>query len=227
MKKALWACAALALALNHPAKADVVAVNFSATGISGSLLVTYGTATDAKYPTTGYVITAVSGTFSDSNHGLAIVDASVTGLEPVNDATPETGNLLAPKNFSRFAVASGLPTNNNGVLTYDNLFWPGGSPQTASDYPVQGGFLDIYGMMFTLANGDVVDLWSDGVISPHLSADYGVAVATSSVALDYSFNGVSASVPEPDSALLLGAGAALLAIVGITSRKARPNRLHV
>jgi hypothetical protein len=100
-------------------------------------------------------------------------------------------------------VASGLPSVNNGLLTYDNLFWPGGSPQTASDYPPHGGFLDIYGLMFNIGGGEVVDFFSNGAGSNGV-VDYGVAVATSSVALDYVAGGVS--VPEPSSLWLLGSG---------------------
>ncbi|HET9644123.1 MAG TPA: hypothetical protein VFP68_12360 [Burkholderiaceae bacterium] len=47
---------------------------------------------------------------------------------------PEAGNLLAPNDFSRFAVAAGLGPENNGFLSYDNLYWTGGAPQSASDY---------------------------------------------------------------------------------------------
>jgi hypothetical protein len=60
-------------------------------------------------------------------------------------ALPEPTNLLAPADFSKFGVASGLPPQTGGALTYDNLFYPGGSRQTATDYPVPGGFLDIPG----------------------------------------------------------------------------------
>ncbi len=85
-----------------------------------------------------------------------------------------------------FPVTAGLPSDNNGFLTYDNLFWPGGAPPTASDFDGAGGFLDIYGLMFTLggdnvARGTVVDLFDNGV-SPTTGVNYGgfgVAIATS------------------------------------------------
>jgi hypothetical protein len=54
---------------------------------------------------------------------------------------------------------------SNGVLTYDNLFWPRGLPPTASDYMVHSGFLDIYGLLFDIGDGRVVDLWSNGDFS--------------------------------------------------------------
>src|SRR4051812_48602679 len=66
--------------------------------------------------------------FSDMNNGLNIVDAIVGPLQPVKQEMPESTNLLAPKDFSRFAVATGLDPMSNGFVTYDNLFWPNGSP---------------------------------------------------------------------------------------------------
>ena len=199
---ALAAITALAVVAGE-ARATTVGVNFSGAGVKGSLTLTYGTATDAKYPS-AFEVTGISGTFSDSN--LHIVNAPVGSLVPINFATPEPTNLLAPHDFSKFAVASGLPPVNNGALTYDNLFWPGGSPQTASDYPPHGGFLDIYGLMFTIGGGTVVDLFSNGILSPGSNADYGVAVATSAQSLDYVAHGVSALVPEPGSLALLASG---------------------
>ena len=204
MERLCLAVAALlaAAAMTGEARADTIAFNFNGPGVGGSLTLTYGTATDAKYPN-AYEITGISGTFSDSNNGLNIVNATVNSLVPITRDTPEPTNLLAPHDFSRFAVASGLSPMSNGFLTYDNLFYPGGSPQTASDYPPHGGFLDIYGLMFDIGGGRVVDLWSNGAGGNGV-ADYGVAVATSSVALDYVGGGVS--VPEPGSLLLLGGG---------------------
>jgi hypothetical protein len=204
MERLCLAVAALlaAAAMTGEARADTIAFNFNGPGVGGSLTLTYGTATDAKYPN-AYEITGISGTFSDSNNGLNIVNATVNSLVPITHDTPEPTNLLAPHDFSRFAVASGLPPVSNGFLTYDNLFYPGGSPPTASDYPPHGGFLDIYGLMFDIGGGMVVDLWSNGAGGNGV-VDYGVAVATSSGALDYVGGGVS--VPEPGSLLLLGGG---------------------
>ncbi len=205
MRKTWAAAAALGMiaAVSGQASATTIGVVFSGPGVSGSLQLTYGAATDAKYPN-AFEVTGVTGTFSDSNNGLNIVNSSIGGLVAINHATPEPTNLLAPNDFSRFAVASGLPALNNGFLTYDNLFWPGGSPQTASDYPPHGGFLDIYGLMFVIAGGQVVDLWSNGSFGG--PADYGVAVATSAEALDYVGGGVVAFAPEPGSLWLFASG---------------------
>ena len=200
---ALFAIVALIVAAAAPAQASIVNLDLNGPGVSGALMLTYDGATDAKYPQ-AYEVTGISGTFSDSNNGLNIVDAPVGPLIAITRDTPEPGNLLAPADFSRFAVATGLPPQNNGFLTYDNLYWPGGSPQTASSYPPFGGVLDIYGLMFSIGGGRVVDLWSNG--SPNGEApDYGVAVATSEQALDYvgSASVSAAAVPEPGTVWLL------------------------
>jgi hypothetical protein len=200
---AIFAALVASVAFAGAARAATAAVGFTGPGVSGSLLLTYGAATDAKYPD-AFEITGISGSFSDTNNGLNIVNAAVGPLVPITHSTPEPTNLLAPDDFSRFAVTTGLGPDNNGFLTYDNLYWPGGSPQTASDYPVFGGFLDIYGLMFSIGGGQVVDFWSNGN-GPDGVADYGIAVATSALALDYVGGGV-APIPEPGTYAMLGGG---------------------
>jgi hypothetical protein len=125
--------------------------------------------------------------------------------------------VTASNDFSKFAVATGLPAQNNGSLSYDNLYYPGGSPQTASDYPPHGGFLDIYGLMFNIGGGRVVNFWSNGVFSETGTgpADYGAAVATQDAALDYVAGGVVA-VPEPSTYAFMLAG---LGVLGWVTRR--------
>ena len=212
MRRALLAAAAVVavFSLGSSARATPFDFSFSGAGISGSIELTYGTATDADY-SGAFVVTGISGTFSDANIG--ILNASIGMLEPRNFATPDATNLLAPNSFSKFAVATGLPTFANGVLTYDDLFWPGGSLPTATDYTAHGGFLDIYGLLFDIGDGEVVNFWSNGDTGS--GVDYGAAVATSVASLDYVSGGVT--VPEPVSLTLLGAG---IAILGAMRRRA-------
>src|SRR5947209_7846682 len=106
------------LSLNVLPHASTFQFSFTGPGVSGAVQLTYGLATDAKYPD-AFEVTGISGTFSDSNNGLDIVDVPIGPLVPITHDTPEPDNLLAPNDFSRFAVASGLAPQNNGVLTYD------------------------------------------------------------------------------------------------------------
>lgn len=196
-----FAAALLLAALPSIAKADTYHFEFGGPGVSGVVSLQYGSATDATYPA-AFEVQGISGTISDAALGLS--NASITGLYGIHPATPEPGNTLAPADFSRFAVAAGT---EHGSISYDNLFFPLGSPQTANSYPFHGGITDIYGLLFTLGNGDVVNLWSNGVVPGDPSIDYGVTVATSATQLDSVGGGVSVT-PEPGTLWLLGTGAA-------------------
>lgn len=202
------------------ANAGTFSFSFAGPGVSGTVDLTYGSATDGKYPQ-ALEVTDISGTFSDSNNGLNFVNAPIGPLIAINHAAPEATNTLAPDDFSKFAVATGLPADNNGFLSYDNLFYPGGSPQTANDYPAQGGLLDIYGLFFDVG-GDVVDLWSNGTFAPGGAGpiDYGVAVATAATSLDYVSGGVVLT-PEPGTCLLLASGLLGLLFWRRSSRQAQ------
>jgi hypothetical protein len=224
MKKTYWAGAlALAgMALAGQAHAATMPIYFSGPGVSGSLEITFGPGTDAKYPTSAFEITSVTGTFTDTNNNLDIVDAPVS-LFPILSppSIPESSNHLAPHDFSRFAVASGLPADSNGFVTYDNLFWPGNAPPTASDFDGHGTFLDIYGLAFTIDNGSkVVDLFSYGLCCGPPGAVFGLAVVDSENTFDYFPNaGISASTPEPSTWAMMVLGFAGLGFAGY--RKAR------
>lgn len=205
--------------LSPNANSATIGLTFSGSGVSGNIQLTYGPGTDLKYPQ-AFEITAITGTFSDSNNGLNIVNASVGPLVPITHDLPEPTNLLAPNDFSKFAVATGLPPENNGFLTFDNLYYPGGSPPTASDYPLHGGIFDIYGVMFGIGNGRVVDLWSNGTIDGSGAGPiYGVAVASHDAALDYV--GDVAITPEPNTIVFLAGGAAAF----LLSKKRSAGRL--
>lgn len=214
MKNGLFLAGLFLASIASQSDAGLVQFEFSGPEVSGQIQLTYAAATDSKYAD-AFEVTGISGTFSDSS--LGIVNASINSLVAITRDTPEASNLLAPNDFSRFPVASGL---THGSLSYDNLVWPSGSPQTATDYPFGGGFLDIYGLLFNIDGGKVVNFWSNGVLPGSSTADYGVAVVTSAEALHYVADGVSANVvPEPSSVALLGIGA--LGFVVHTYRRRR------
>lgn len=213
--------ATIALAFSPlAAHATDLPLSISGAGVSGNITISYianpntgplGSVPNAFDPVGSYVITGVSGFFSDAKAGL--VNAVVTGIAPLNKVTPEATNFLAPNSFSLLAIQKG---SNGSVPSpgyhYDNLFYPGGSPQTASDYPASGGLFDIYGLVFTLDNGVFVNLWSNGTFVPGVvPVDYGVGVTTAVEGIDYVEGGVNVTpVPEPASwaLMLVGFGVA-------------------
>jgi PEP-CTERM motif len=216
-------------AMAGQASATTVDINFNGPGVSGMLVVTYGAATDGKYAN-AYEVTSISGTFTDTNNGLNIVNATVGPLVPISPAAPDPTNLLAPDDFSKFSVPTGLPppapgAPNSTSLSYDNLYWPGGSSATASDYTFHGDPIDIYGLLFSIGNGRVVDIWSNGLdLPPFFPTGYGVAVAwvppgsSAYAAADYVVGGVTVA-PEPSTWALMGLGFMGLGFAGY--RRAR------
>jgi hypothetical protein len=202
MKKSIIISATLSFAASLPlvANASTIMFNFNGPGVSSRIELTYGTATDAKYPQ-GFEVTGISGTYSDSNNGLSIVNAAIESMVPVTREDPSAGNLDAANDFSRFAVATGLPEFTNGFITYDNLVYPGGSPQT-------GGPLDPLGLLFNVAGGKVVTLWPNEGASVTGTGDYSVVVATRDTFLSYA-EGTLTTVPEPSTSALMLAGLCL------------------
>ncbi|TAN04781.1 MAG: PEP-CTERM sorting domain-containing protein [Rhodanobacteraceae bacterium] len=208
--------AAFLLAPN--ARANPVEIGFNGAGGTGHALLNVVPDTTAGDPSGAQLVMGASGSFSNSAFGTV----SITGVRARNFATPfdvadgtwQPGMLPFPASFSQLA-ASGTSAQDNGVITYDDLFYADGSPQTCWDYPFFGGFLDPYGVMFSLSNGGFLDLWSFGVVPPDFfgpgsgGLTYGMAV------LELTSDGgyavlpgppfATASVPEPDLLWLFGA----------------------
>ncbi len=227
-KKLLAATAAvMALSLGAPAQADeIMTFSLSGGGISASGAVTFTPDTIAGDPVGANLITGISGIFSDLNAGLS--DVAITGLVATN---PTTANAPFATSLSRVPVqGSLLPAHDNNSLTYSNLFYPNGAPDTCFD-GITGGFLDVFGALLTLYNGDEVNLWSNGG-GANDSAMYGLALAAPSTtvgsptvytATDYISNGVTMDAPEPGSLWLL-APALLGALTLTLTRRAADSR---
>lgn len=191
-----------ALASGSHARAEQVWFHFNGEGTSGSGVLTVTPDTVIGDPSGAYTVTNISGTFSDSN--VPISNATITGLVPINPVSPPVG-APAPVSLSYLFVTN--PPPYDAAISYDNLFYPLGSPITCADYSLFGGPLDVYGVLFKLDNGDVVDLWSNGGIPGSVPVTYGVGVINgASTVIDYQTTGVSLRVPEPGSLSLLGFG---------------------
>lgn len=228
------AVALSAMAIAQPASAAIFAFNLSGSGINGSIQLTYeandntgvlpGMSPNPVDPIGSYVVTDISGTFSNSNIGIS--NAAITGIVASSPGNPTEDNLLAPHSFGFYTVASGIPAPDGHVapgLSYDNLFYPAGSPQAANDYEPHGGFFDIYGLVFTLDDGNAVNLWSNGDFGG--GAIYGAAVTDGKTLLDYAEEPVVlAAVPEPATWALMLAG---FGLVGAAMRRRHAARVVV
>lgn len=207
----LAGCALLAMvAFGSNANASVVRIHFGGAAGSGYADLTVGPAgaddvVDPSHPP--MAITDATGAFSG---------AAITGVQPLNHATPPPGEVL-PASYSLFSIPG---YGDHDGVSYDNLFYPVGSPlicliDGTPVYPFSGGFLDLMGVMFTLDNGNFVDLWSFGVTDPDFfgpgwpgGLTYGIKV------IQPTNDGyevlpfppfATASVPEPDFFWLFGA----------------------
>ncbi|QXQ05971.1 PEPxxWA-CTERM sorting domain-containing protein [Sphingosinicellaceae bacterium] len=213
MKKHTLAGALVLAALSSAqAYASNTAYKLSGSGVTGSIRLTYvanpntgplGTSPNTFDPVGSYIVTGISGTFSDSTLGIS--NATITGIVPSNPANPTPGNLLAPHSFGFYPILNGSP-GPDGIapgLSYDGLYYPGGSPQAASDYDAHGGFLDIYGIVFTITGGYGVNLWSNGDYGG--GPTYGASVTDGTDRLDYVGGIAATAVPEPAAwALMIG-----------------------
>ena len=217
-----------AIIFSTPAQASTSDYTVSGAGINATISLTYsanpntgtlGTSPNTKDPVGSYIVTGISGIFSDSNIGFSNVP--ITGIVLSNPSSPTSTNLLAPASFGFYPVGAGLPSPEGLApgLSYDDLFYPDGSPQTASSYPFHGGFLDIYGLIFTLAGGDAVNLWSNGNMGSGVF--YGAAVTNGTVLLDRKSGLSMTAVPEPSTWALFLVG---FSAIGLALR-ARRSRL--
>jgi hypothetical protein len=160
----------------------------------------------------------ISGTFTDTNNGLTIMNAAITGLVPINPANERdlTFDPAVPASLSFFDWTN-EPTIHD-ALSYDNLFFPGGNPIDC-DYPFSGTLLDPFGMMFTIAGGDTVGMWGYGNV-PGNGLAYGVAVTDGVNEFDYTqFPGNIVLVPEPSTWAMMIAGLAGLGFAGYRSSR--------
>lgn len=211
IKSGMLAAAMLVMFAFGPyASASVVRIHFSGTMGSGHADLTLG-ATD---PADVIDTTKLPLTIMDANG--VFNGALITGVRAINHAAPPPGEVL-PASYSLFSIPG--HGDNDGV-TYDNLFYPYGSPEIClvngtPVYPFSGGFLDLMGVMFTLDNGNFVDLWSFGDTPPGFAGPswaggllYGISVIQPT-ADGYEVVGgppfASASVPEPNFLWLFGA----------------------
>ena len=187
MKKTRWMMAALpvvgALTLSAHASAATINWHLGGGGVSASGTLTiaadpnsgsaFGTPANLVPSGPGYVgiadplgasiITNATGVFSDS--ALGIMNVAITGIFANNYAPHFGPDPAIPYSFSYY-------TPMDPTVSYDNLFYVNGSPQTCTipspPAPLPpgnyGGYFDNYGVMLILANGDLVDLYSNGDI---------------------------------------------------------------
>jgi PEP-CTERM motif len=221
MRNILLAATALgAMALTGgPAAAGTYSFDFGKPGVvSGSATLTYGSTTDSIYNGStlpaAYQVTGITGFVTSPAAGL--VNAPITGLYAINHATPDhTPQPPAPNDFSRIDTLT--LSAGQYAPTYDNLFWPGGSQPVTLNYTNHGGFLDIFGLMWTMAGGYIANFWSNGTTQSG-GIDYGISVINLNTNTFAQYVSGGVTVPEPTAMALLGAG--LVGLGAVRRRRA-------
>lgn len=116
------------------ASAASFAFDFGGSGVNGSINLTFtvnpntgvlpGTSPNPVDPIGSYVVSGISGMFSDANLGISNV--AITGIVPSSPGHPEPTNLLAPHSFGFYPIANGVPSPGGLApgFSYDNLFYP-------------------------------------------------------------------------------------------------------
>jgi hypothetical protein len=152
-------------------------------------------------PANALAVTKATGLFSDV--ALHIDDVAITGIFPTDPQNHFDDDQTIPHSFGWYPAP--------GNVSYDNLFYAGGNaPITCLTVP-PGGYFDGYGVLFTLANGDLMDLFSDGGNAP---GDYGVVVWADGAEDKTSEGGLSLTAPEPSTWSMMILGFAGLGFAG-------------
>jgi hypothetical protein len=158
-------------------------------------------------PANALAVTGATGTFSDV--ALGFTNVAITGILATNPQNHFDPDETIPYSFGWYPAP--------GVASYDNLFYAGGNAPITCIGLAPGGFFDDYGVLFTLDNGALVDVYSIGAGNgPGL---YGAIVLVDGVVDRTSAGGLTLAVPEPSTWAMMVLGFAGLGFAG--HRKAR------
>lgn len=160
-------------------------------------------------PSNALAITGITGTFSDV--ALNIVDEPIESLVMTVPQAHYDEDYTIPYSFGWYP---GIPAT---AVSYDNLFYAGAeAPVTCLTVPA-GGYLDGYGVLFTLQDGTVVDMYGFGGSGNSI---YGAVVwAAGADSPDYTSayvfgTGLTLTVPEPSTWAMMLFGFAGLGFAG-------------
>ncbi len=216
MRKTLFQALAIAIAIAATPFAKAESFTFDFVSQNGDF-VAQGILTANEIGATGaWNITGMTGTFTDTDHGLGIIDQAIHLYPDQGTPTP----------------ISTIQGNANGYFTqdgaegYDNLLYSPGNPyylDAAGGLVFYTGTLNGSGYEIGIAQG-----LNDG--SPYTGwinitgtqnfVDNGTAGVPLDLNVGVNGSGAIAPVPEPESLLLLGSG--LLTLAGRIYWKAKP-----